>query len=1353
MAQEKPSRKKRQTKVPRSYLWKTAENATQKTSTTNKLADLSFSSKLSEFVFCNRGYGSIAFYAVILLFIIAFIYTLWKIVSSHSSRTSRRPGSNGIIKITPTTHAHIGTLKSDNGNEINGVTEKFHQTIQQIPHQFKDQNSPRHKSFNKNVPSERTRSQTEYLGNQFNPVQYNGYQPAENNQGIATINQPNSYLQPPPRQNVPVTTAATFHPWGPLVGEDPIATEAPALTSPVAPTFNTNMYRAVRPTRFYPYGMSPTRRYPYRSAIWNNYANTYTWKPSSYFNNEERFPSRGQASLTTLVGEDPYSPSVKATTARQKFYKEIKYFGSEDPFSSPTLHPVKRVKSNDLKSFMKVHQNYKSSKHYNYEYHKSGRSKAHSKHVSGRRHKSMHMSDSEKQYHAEKHQKSFVYRKSKHMHINSLKRSRIKHQGYRSKSDHYWQHKPRHHEQKQTKTNRVQKLSHKSVSFHHHHNHHHHHNQHHHHHRHRHVHQHHKTYRKHRKHHNSLHHPHHNQHHLRHHAHQSQRHHQHSHHSNHHVTKLSHILIRRFSRLLRHPVIDYKHYQHFRRHHSVNDEIKGRWHSSKHRIKSCKTIRRFRSSGTVKVSKSLYRGNGKHLYTILACGRFGLRLRRSVHGHKHKYSVKYAQLCRKSWYVTNSLLQVKKESKKEEGSNHSYRIIICNPSFAPKLKLSNFKEVSFVSNAQIEKKKHKLKKHNHLKKISRTHHKRVKKTEISHVKKHKNAHVHSKRKRKHAHERKKAGSHKHKHKRKHLKNKSNKKENRRTQQLRRKKKKRGHSKKNKNKSHKVKSKKQTKSEHGVSNTGKKKKEKGFNIDKSFFSKLLKVITSSKEIEKTKKQERRTKIPQSTEVLSKLTTFLKGYIGKKTTTKTTKSSRGSTKKTKHIKLAVENRVAKTKPEAKAHLNDNENIQKLLAKILPSVVKSVKASLNRSTEQFTKKPTTKTTTRPTTKPTTTTPKPKMVNLDDVVKNLLPLILKKTAQTQQQKTPPTTKPTTKPTTPKPTTPPKKASALADLLSRFGLSGLNLNNLKGSLKPARDILERPETTKTVQTASTTKKMITTPPHIEAPTQTITARVNQLPRLPERALSPVTQARAIQGNLVNYQNPSNIQNYNQDSNQKYGAQRRILCFGDSLTKGYAGRGRAFHPYSVHLSQLLNSDNRGLHYNVISSGEMREMAHGSMSQRLPMVLGNSSRFDWVIILGGTNDVAHVKNFGDDDSFMGQLVKVWSPRIVKDIETLHETAHRYGARTVLVTIPESAYESWSQFRILLYMRKAINEQLRKYARQSQGQTVLCDMARAIPRLSMSPDMQTKIWSDHLHLTAYGYDLMAQFIYKCMNPFLN
>lgn len=231
---------------------------------------------------------------------------------------------------------------------------------------------------------------------------------------------------------------------------------------------------------------------------------------------------------------------------------------------------------------------------------------------------------------------------------------------------------------------------------------------------------------------------------------------------------------------------------------------------------------------------------------------------------------------------------------------------------------------------------------------------------------------------------------------------------------------------------------------------------------------------------------------------------------------------------------------------------------------------------------------------------------------------------------------------------------------------------------------------------------------------------------------------------------------YSSNNNNAYDSYQKqqitnVLCFGDSLTSGFYNHGKGKHPYSLKLNQLLNP--QGSHrYHVETRGVVGEMVHGSMTKRLPTILNEGTHFDWVLILGGTNDVAHVKNFGDDQDFTRQLIGVWSPKIVKDIEKLHQIARSYGSKTVLMTIPETAYELWSEFRSIRNMRLSVNAALRKYATEVRDTTVLCDLAYKLPRSTLSQEMQKLYWNDHIHLNPFGYDKMAEIIQQCIQPYL-
>lgn len=255
-----------------------------------------------------------------------------------------------------------------------------------------------------------------------------------------------------------------------------------------------------------------------------------------------------------------------------------------------------------------------------------------------------------------------------------------------------------------------------------------------------------------------------------------------------------------------------------------------------------------------------------------------------------------------------------------------------------------------------------------------------------------------------------------------------------------------------------------------------------------------------------------------------------------------------------------------------------------------------------------------------------------------------------------------------------------------------------------------------------------------KAPSMSIQKK-STTPRVPSAVLKPQPLPPPI---------PTPLQLHNQ-------FMMNILCFGDSLTAGYHNHGKAFAPYGNHLRQLMMYSSR-VPVSVKIKGIVGEMTHKQMVGRLPEILGNNTAFDWVIILGGTNDILHVKNFADDQEFLGQLESVWQPRITKDIEKLHRIAHDHGAHTMLLTIPENAIEAWPGYKILMSMRTKINNALRQFANQNRNKVALCDIAKKLPRHSLSPQQEAFFWDDHLHMTPQGYNRMAEEVFKCLKPYI-
>ena len=120
-------------------------------------------------------------------------------------------------------------------------------------------------------------------------------------------------------------------------------------------------------------------------------------------------------------------------------------------------------------------------------------------------------------------------------------------------------------------------------------------------------------------------------------------------------------------------------------------------------------------------------------------------------------------------------------------------------------------------------------------------------------------------------------------------------------------------------------------------------------------------------------------------------------------------------------------------------------------------------------------------------------------------------------------------------------------------------------------------------------------------------------------------------------------------------ATSRILCFGDSLTEGYTFQESGeFHPYSTELHKLLAEHCQGTVV-VHTAGVSGETVVPSMSGRLDKLLKQEGQpYDWVIILGGTNDLG-----------TGRTAEGLLPHLL----ALHDRAKEAGSRTLALAIPQ------------------------------------------------------------------------------------
>lgn len=1352
--------------VPNSYWWKRIHNLNARSGVQEVSDGLNCAEKFSSLVSCHRGYGSVAFYAVFSLFILTFLYAIWKIVSAHS-RSTRRPGSSNstsTTKLGPTPHALTGYPAAHPWMTTESITEHFHQNVKKLhpsqneapqqrpssPIYFPSPNNEHEKitSVTNNddpliggnvalrnllptlpSPARATKRFNNYYQGAFNSIQpalnYPSEQyPAVFNPILPTVRYPKAYYlysRPPipggvmENQNYPIETKVS-RPLPYSSNSVGILNDKPAVSSyPVEPNVS----------YITPYYFPSNKNSMTRSSFSNGY---YGESPfMSNFVGAETTPSplisflKGSSSKVSLsprqssqTGEGRKKPRRK--NRRHKKRKQSRPFRKHSEFEEIQDIEEESNRASSKASSPRHHKievERKAGKQTKERYgtRKLGKGRHTGSTIRGVRHRShilasrrVHTSSEIEVYHTYHGLEKKAQHKRRQDTSNKYRRTNIPHPQITVQTGH-----SRHsHYQFRKKDHAIHRHS-KGLG-------------------------------------------------------------------GHHVTHERHGKI-----------LDFKQYHRYRKHHSLSDEIRGKWHISRHRVKTCNVIDTFATRGTVKITRAV--GHKKqYLHTLLACRPVRLRVRHR--NHQRTFSVKYAQLCSKRWYVTKGVIHIQK-TVSNEIEIPRYNVRICDPSYAHAMNLlptkeketkvwglsqeflrkvekedeRKFKLSSSSSKRGHKKKKKRVKPWQHSKKKSF----RSNKTRNS-IKKPREYHKVETKRKIHRHR-----VHKKSH---HLKRKSEKR----------------HGGKKKKHNRKVKGGLEMKKNKLSSKRG---EEHVQNPDKLFYGKLLRVLKLARTYER--KKENKTNSDDVFDSLEAVLTQNRNVDNNST------RSDNSTSKINHAK---ENNVTKHNErngdpagQPKNRQKDSKvNIQRLLAKVLPAVVaKIINADHDVGESEATEvktKPTQSTTTEKTTTkkpiPTNkiTTPAKNSLgekSMQDIVKRILPLLLqragkKTTKQAQGIKSKHKTKEPSFP--PKRTSPkPKKImvrTSLTNILSKLGIGNLDSNSLSSTIlaKTTSFIPKPPLKSKPKSTAVPLKTTVITTIPPQSPytplTPTLTTQLPPTLREPDidrssfrptmeqffpphenSQISPVGPPSVSQSEPSSVQSPGSLPasspiSFSPRRSDPYS--RNILCFGDSLTSGFFNHGRNFHPYSQRLSQLLNSDGR-LKYYVKTSGKVREMAHGSMTKRLPQVLGNSSRFDWVIILGGTNDVAHVKNFGDDDSFMTQLINVWQPRITRDIEMLHETAHRYGARTLLLTIPETAYEAWPSFKTLWVMRNRLNEDLRKYALRSQGNVVLCDLAAKFPRHSLPPQTQALLWNDHLHPTAYGYDKMAEIVYQCLKPYLH
>lgn len=198
----------------------------------------------------------------------------------------------------------------------------------------------------------------------------------------------------------------------------------------------------------------------------------------------------------------------------------------------------------------------------------------------------------------------------------------------------------------------------------------------------------------------------------------------------------------------------------------------------------------------------------------------------------------------------------------------------------------------------------------------------------------------------------------------------------------------------------------------------------------------------------------------------------------------------------------------------------------------------------------------------------------------------------------------------------------------------------------------------------------------------------------------------------------------------------RILALGDSLTAGYYKYGRAYHPYSTHLKYLFESAN--ISVKIDEQGVSGERVVPTMVNRLRNLLKSDAFYDWIIILGGTNDLGS---------------GVSAEKIFQEgLKPMYDMCLNYTQKKIklaTMTVIEAAFASPTH---KIYKdRQELNAMIRDYVAKinDQDQVCLVDLDKGIPYHSISNDEERqRIWDDGLHLTPAGYDRMATLVFDAI-----
>ncbi|KAI0007039.1 SGNH hydrolase-type esterase domain-containing protein [Xylariaceae sp. FL0662B] len=194
-----------------------------------------------------------------------------------------------------------------------------------------------------------------------------------------------------------------------------------------------------------------------------------------------------------------------------------------------------------------------------------------------------------------------------------------------------------------------------------------------------------------------------------------------------------------------------------------------------------------------------------------------------------------------------------------------------------------------------------------------------------------------------------------------------------------------------------------------------------------------------------------------------------------------------------------------------------------------------------------------------------------------------------------------------------------------------------------------------------------------------------------------------------------------------------ILCIGDSLTVGspsmhpygLTAASPAMHPYAVKLKERLEEafPEYDVEYEV-DGKEGDQVTQGVFLKRVAMSWAVADRrFDWTIVLGGSNDLTRNKRAGD---------------IIEALQGIWDIPLSEGGKVLAMTIPECRANT----KKTNDQRNEVNTAIKEY---SNPNFFFFDLCEAIPYHAMDVIERSRYWDkDGVHLSREGYDLMGEMV---------